>query len=566
MKIFLILRKKILKSGTIIQFLEESSVGEKRNFKYLCTMIDCSRNAVMTVDALKDFIAILSRMGYNRVGLYMEDTYTIEGEDYFGYMRGKYSPEELKAIDDFAFSVGVEVIPFIQTLGHLNQMFQWEKEYDEVRDHGRILLADCDKTYELIEKMISSVKSCFRTDCIHLGMDEAFSMGKGKYREIHGDYNLSEVFIKHVNRVCDIAKKCGFEKFMSWGSMFGYVFQSMDYKNGEPIYYPEEFIKKVPENLTISCGDYYHVDEGYHDKILENRFRLTKRTFFNGSCWKWTGWVPQLIMSERVAELSTKASIEKGIEMYNVCLWGDNGGECSNYAALPTLCQVACANIGITDREEVAKKFYEWTGVDYDTFFLLNLPDFDETRPLSYVITPSKYQLYNDCFMGMYDGGVDKDNGKLYREISNKIKASIDKTGDYSYVFETIVKLCDVLEIKAELGIKTHKVYFGGDKSEFKQLIADYEEVLVRIREFYKSFRTQWYKENKPQGFDVQDIRIGGLLMRIENCMNTLKDYCDGKIDKIPELHEEQLPIMERRDYLNDWLKNVTANVLAIES
>ena len=54
--------------------------------------------------------------------------------------------------------------------------------------------------------------------------------------------------------------------------------------------------------------------------------------------------------------------------------------------------------------------------------------------------------------------------------------------------------------------------------------------------EFYKAFRNQWYILNKPHGFDIQDIRIGGLITRMKSCLNRLCDYRDGKIDNIPEL------------------------------
>ena len=45
-------------------------------------MLDMSRNAVMHVPALKNFIITLSDMGYNTLLLYTEDTYEIPGEPY----------------------------------------------------------------------------------------------------------------------------------------------------------------------------------------------------------------------------------------------------------------------------------------------------------------------------------------------------------------------------------------------------------------------------------------------------------------------------------------------------
>ena len=92
---------------------------------YLGVMLDCSRNAVMSVAELKNFILTLKKTGYNCLQLYTEDTYEIEGEPQFGYRRGKYTKAELKEIDAFAKKNGVELMPCIQTLAHLNQIFRY---------------------------------------------------------------------------------------------------------------------------------------------------------------------------------------------------------------------------------------------------------------------------------------------------------------------------------------------------------------------------------------------------------------------------------------------------------
>ena len=72
----------------------------------LGVMIDCSRDAVMTVDKLKDFITILAKFGYDSVQLYTEDTYEIDGEPYFGYMRGRYTQEEIRTLGKFCRKLG----------------------------------------------------------------------------------------------------------------------------------------------------------------------------------------------------------------------------------------------------------------------------------------------------------------------------------------------------------------------------------------------------------------------------------------------------------------------------
>ena len=43
-------------------------------------MVDCSRNAVMNLTALKRFVKVISALGYDTLMLYTEDTYEVDGE------------------------------------------------------------------------------------------------------------------------------------------------------------------------------------------------------------------------------------------------------------------------------------------------------------------------------------------------------------------------------------------------------------------------------------------------------------------------------------------------------
>ena len=151
--------------------------------KYFGVMLDMSRNAVMKPSMLNKFVDYLSAFGYNMLQLYTEDTYEIEGEEFFGYLRGRYTKTELKEIDSYAASKGVELIPCIQTLAHLNQIFRW-KTYAQYRDANDILLVGDERTYALVEKMFQTMAECFTTRKINIGMDEAHMLGRGKYLDL----------------------------------------------------------------------------------------------------------------------------------------------------------------------------------------------------------------------------------------------------------------------------------------------------------------------------------------------------------------------------------------------
>ena len=159
-------------------------------------MLDCSRNAIMRVEELKKYLLVLKKMGYNMIQLYTEDTYEVDDEPYFGYLRGRYSKAEMKEIVAYCDEIGVEAIPCIQTLAHLENMFKWN-EYKSINDFGNIMLVGEERTYQLIENMVKTVRECYTTGIIHIGMDEAHMLGLGKYLDKHGLRNRFDILNEH---------------------------------------------------------------------------------------------------------------------------------------------------------------------------------------------------------------------------------------------------------------------------------------------------------------------------------------------------------------------------------
>ena len=161
-------------------------------FKHFGTMVDMSRNAVMNVASVKQWIDITADLGYNTLMLYTEDTFEVDGNPYFGYMRGRYSREELKEINAYALKKEMELIPCTQMLAHQNVCRRWP-EYKEHYDVGDIFLVGDDRVYELIESMFRTMAECFTSRLVNIGMNEAHMLGRGKYYDQHGDANRFEI-------------------------------------------------------------------------------------------------------------------------------------------------------------------------------------------------------------------------------------------------------------------------------------------------------------------------------------------------------------------------------------
>jgi N-acetyl-beta-hexosaminidase len=192
--------------------------SETPRFDLLGIMIDVSRNGVLTPESARALLRRCALMGLNMAILYSEDTYEVPGEPFFGYLRGRYTHDEMKSLDDYADSLGIEMFPCIQTLAHLAQILQWPA-YAEYRDTNDILLAGDEKTYALLDKMIAAASAPFRSKRIHIGMDEAEGLGSGQYRKRFGEKRPFDIFNDHLARVRDLCRKRGL-KPMIWSDMY----------------------------------------------------------------------------------------------------------------------------------------------------------------------------------------------------------------------------------------------------------------------------------------------------------------------------------------------------------
>lgn len=509
-------------------------------FKRLGLMLDMSRNSVMNVPALKEYIGLMAEMGYNTLLLYTEDTYEIPGEPYFGHFRGRYSQSELKEIVAFAEEKGVEMIPCIQTLAHLNAIFRWNV-YEDVHDCNDILLADEEKTYQLIDKMFASVKACFKTKLIHIGMDEAHMVGLGNFLDRNGFENRFDILSRHLKRVCQMAKGWGFEPII-WGDMFFRLKNHGLYYNVEEPKVPTPEEVGLPENVAITYWDYYTTDTARFEKMIRAHRLLERPLWYAGGIWTWKGFAPDNQFSVRSTLAAIKACRNEGLENIFFTMWGDNGGECFRNSVLSSVYATACFARGEEDMDKIKADFERRFDIPFEAFELLDMHEKNECVYAKDAVTnPEKYLLFNDPFLPVCDSTLNGGEGAYYKALAAKLEqyAEHPKFGVY---FRSQQLLAATLFLKADLGVRTRAIYQAGDKEQTKAIIREYDACIENLSAFLQAFRTAWLTENKPHGFEVQDIRIGGLLARMIACRDRLTEWVSVDTP-IPELMEDPLDL-----------------------
>ncbi len=518
------------------------STRQPARFKLDGVMLDCSRNGVMKLDMVKKFIRYMAVMGLDTLMLYTEDTYEIPEYPYFGYMRGRYSCDELKEMDEYAYLYGIELIPCIQTLAHLEAALRWPC-FADVKDCNNILLCGEEKTYSLIEAMIRTCRNCFRTKRIHVGMDEAHMMGLGKYLDRNGYERRDVIFCRHLQRVNEICEKYDF-KPMIWSDMFFRLAFGGNYYPPEGAEFDSTIVDLVPDNIELVYWDYYHEEQADYDRYICQHKQFHNRIVFAGGAWRWLGHGPALVKSVYQTRVALKACIEQQVEDVFVTAWGDNGNEASFMCILPIMQQYAefCYQGDVSD-EVLAKRMEVCTGESFEDMMLLDLANnVDDGHWTCSGGNPSKYLLYMDILGGIAERHTDPKYPEKYEYGAKVMAEAAKRSPSCGYMYENLSNLCSVLAIKSRVGVDAQAAYQAGDRTTLQKIANEVlPELLKRFACFHESMYLQWVTECKANGYEVLDLRIGGLESRTKTAIKRLKLYLDGKIDRLEELDEKRL-------------------------
>ncbi|GAA5990086.1 hypothetical protein JCM10908_005816 [Rhodotorula pacifica] len=552
---------------------------ERCLFETVGVMIDCSRNGVLKVESVKTLLRHLALMGSNMLQLYCEDTYAIPGEPFFGYFRGPYTEAELREIDDYAFALGIEVIACIQTLGHLGQMLQWPR-YGQLRDTPEVLLAEAEETYKFIEKMISAISGPLRSKRIHIGMDEAHGVSEGRYRQIFGYKDSTQVFTAHLRKVNEICRAQGLNP-MIWSDMLFCLPAKNNQLSG---YYDpnsvvsEELADSIPNGIDTVFWDYYHtISAPYEAKIKQHWQLAGKAPWMANGVWTWSRFWTALPFTFATVRANMKASKDAsaGVKHVMTTIWGDEGNEFDFYSALPGMLYQAehaytAREVDEVDATLLRRKFDGIVGADLDDYiYASKLDDTQpETQPIDakthYCPNLAKFLLWEEPFYSFlspqYDRTYDLESHyshlatyldqALSPEISTMSRVSLPHSLDdvpMNHRLRLPYLLASVLSLKCHLRQRLVAAYKGNDREELEALggagqLSRMSRLRALVKKLHAQHRENWFATYKPFGWEVLDLRYGGLQTRLETMHERLiayLDFEDSSVTKLEELEVE---------------------------
>ena len=170
--------------------------------------------------------------------------------------------------------------------------------------------------------------------------------------------------------------------------------------------------------------------------------KLAKDVWIAGGAWKWRGFESDNRKSLSQTKVLLCSAKKQGVNNILLTMWGDNGGECSPYAVLPSLVYAAECAKGNFGEENAKKRFAELFGEEWDDFMLCDFVDEDlKKRQKEGFSLGVKEMLYSDYFLGTFDCGVlgTGEERKAYEKLAEKLEAAAKRSKNYGYMFESII-------------------------------------------------------------------------------------------------------------------------------
>lgn len=512
----------------------EFEITQSASFDECGAMLDVSFGCPLKVSSIKKYLEYMAAFGMNLLMLYTEDMYEVDGYPHFGYMRGRYSVSELREVDDYAASLGIEVVPCMQTFGHLGKFLRYSA-HANIAENATVLLPGEEETYKFIEACIKTCRQAFRSKRIHIGCDETRGLGLGKTFARSGSCDragIFKIFNEHVAQVTEICKKYDFHPMM-WSDMYFSIAAPGKGTYDTEIEVPQYAIDSMPD-ADMVFWDYYNEGNDFYRINIEAHKKFNRKCIFAGGIWTWNGFVPNFRYTYDTVKPALEECLRGGVKSVFGTAWAYS--DINHMQALFCLAMYSeycwrgldCTRDDINSVGEfVTKTSFELTEAISD-FFCGLVGDFNIGKlvlfsdPLINLLCYD-YDLpaYEKCFerslevFEKYPNAPHIDYYKaLFRAVRSKVR--LQQTLRDNYKAGNRAWLSDFADVTVPRMI-----------SEFKALSVLFDEL--------------WHNDQKTFGFEKTANDFAAAIARIEYAGKQVKRYLNGEISEIEALEEEPL-------------------------
>ena len=271
-------------------------------------MLDVSRGKMATLEYLKHLAAWMSQVGYNILQLYCEDKLQLQKHPEPGMITGAYTESQIRELDAFCRECSIELQPCIQTFSHVHGILRMP-EYADLSENDELFsfAPGNEKVYRFLEDEFAETLDWFSSKTLNINMDEAYDIGSGYSKEAAEENGTGRVFLSHILRVIELARKYGAEQILLWGDIVSK--------------YPE-LLSELPENVIVVDWCYNPMD--HYPSLIPYRENGV-RFWAAGGVSSWNSIFPRVYNSYvNLIGFSSEAK-ELSAEGFLVTDWGDYG-------------------------------------------------------------------------------------------------------------------------------------------------------------------------------------------------------------------------------------------------
>lgn len=244
------LRQLASRSGRVPAAL----IRDQPDFRDRGIMLDVSRGRVPRRATLEALVDLCARMRLNVLMLYVEHTFAFRRHPEIGEGASPLDAETILALDAYAADRGVELIPCLQSLGHMEKILSLPR-YQKLAESDRrwSVSPSRPETYTFLEELYDEFLPLFRSPRFNANCDEPFDLGRGQSARRARKKSPGELFSGHVEALERLARKHG-KQLMIWADFA--------YKHAEQI------PRLAPDTLLI---DWWYEAEFEADRVAKLR-------------------------------------------------------------------------------------------------------------------------------------------------------------------------------------------------------------------------------------------------------------------------------------------------------
>jgi hypothetical protein len=204
---------QLARDGRRIGALE---ILDQPDFRDRGLMLDVSRGKVPSRRTLEHVVDLCSRLRINVLMLYVEHTFEFRRHPEIGAGASPLDAETILALDAYAADRGVELVPCLQSLGHMERILSLDR-YAHLAESDRrwSLSPQQPASYELLRDLYDEFLPLFRSQRLNANCDEPYDLGKGRSAEMAERLGAGGVFASHVEKLRRLATAHG-KRLMIW--------------------------------------------------------------------------------------------------------------------------------------------------------------------------------------------------------------------------------------------------------------------------------------------------------------------------------------------------------------